>query len=260
MTVFTNFIKEHFDNVILSDLELKDKPITVFYDYPVRSIDELKVNPYNILFIQEPNQLFGFHDWALSNSQYFNIILTWGDELLSKTSNSYFFPFAPGDFNMPDEYKDNKIFEVSFMCGPKHMIEGHRLRHRIYNSVDNITIPTKYFFEGDKRPCWNSMYHIAVENSTNKNYFTEKIIDAFLSKTIPVYWGCPNIDQFFNMDGVITFDDEKEMYEKVNKLTPEFYYSKKDAIEENYNTAMEYADFVGRIRDFLKEICKLNNI
>jgi hypothetical protein len=40
-------------------------------------------------------------------------------------------------------------------------------------------------------------YSIACENSSHKNYFTEKIIDCFLSWTKPLYWGCKNIDYYF---------------------------------------------------------------
>ncbi len=32
-------------------------------------------------------------------------------------------------------------------------------------------------------------------NSSNRGYHTEKIIDAFLSKTVPIYWGCPNLEE-----------------------------------------------------------------
>ena len=36
-------------------------------------------------------------------------------------------------------------------------------------------------------------YSIVLENSQQKNYFTEKLADAILSWTVPLYWGCPNI-------------------------------------------------------------------
>lgn len=43
----------------------------------------------------------------------------------------------------------------------------------------------------------NYKYSIALENSQQKNYFTEKFADAILSWTVPVYWGCPNISDYF---------------------------------------------------------------
>ena len=41
-------------------------------------------------------------------------------------------------------------------------------------------------------------YTIVLENSQEKNYWTEKIADAFLSWCIPIYWGCPNINDYFD--------------------------------------------------------------
>jgi hypothetical protein len=40
-------------------------------------------------------------------------------------------------------------------------------------------------------------YHIALENSSFFHYWTEKISDPFLYWSLPFYWGCPNIGQYF---------------------------------------------------------------
>lgn len=43
----------------------------------------------------------------------------------------------------------------------------------------------------------NYRYSLCLENSVKKNYFTEKFTDAILCWTIPIYWGCPNISEYF---------------------------------------------------------------
>jgi len=40
-------------------------------------------------------------------------------------------------------------------------------------------------------------YSISIENSSQPNYFTEKINDCFLLWAKPLYWGCPNIGEYF---------------------------------------------------------------
>lgn len=40
-------------------------------------------------------------------------------------------------------------------------------------------------------------YSLAFENSSHENYFTEKITDCFLCWAKPIYWGCPNISDYF---------------------------------------------------------------
>jgi hypothetical protein len=55
----------------------------------------------------------------------------------------------------------------------------------------------------------NYTYSIAIENSSQKNYFTEKINDCFLFNTMPIYWGCPNLSDYFPEDSYIKIDLEK---------------------------------------------------
>ena len=104
------------------------------------------------------------------------------------------------------------------------------------------------------------MFHVAIENSQSKNYFTEKIIDAFITKTIPIYRGCSNIGDFFNQKGFLTFNTEEEFFNIINSLTEEDYYSRKEYIEENYKLGIYYAEIFNRIADILEQIIELNNI
>ena len=39
---------------------------------------------------------------------------------------------------------------------------------------------------------------IPMENQKGDGYITEKILNAFTSGAIPIYWGSSNINQFFN--------------------------------------------------------------
>lgn len=40
-------------------------------------------------------------------------------------------------------------------------------------------------------------YHISLENSSHKYYWTEKISDCFLAETYPIYYGCTNLSEYF---------------------------------------------------------------
>ena len=46
-----------------------------------------------------------------------------------------------------------------------------------------------------------------MENSIAELYYTEKIIDCFLTGTVPIYWGTKRITDGFNKDGIIMLDD-----------------------------------------------------
>jgi hypothetical protein len=40
-------------------------------------------------------------------------------------------------------------------------------------------------------------YHLALENSAFFHYWTEKLADPLLCWSFPLYWGCPNIEEYF---------------------------------------------------------------
>ena len=79
-------------------------------------------------------------------------------------------------------------------------------------------------------------YSLAIENSSNEHYWTEKIADCYLSWTIPIYAGCKNLDAYFPEKSFISIDlnDFKGTREKLRSLSQSNYW------EENY-AALEEA-------------------
>ncbi len=52
----------------------------------------------------------------------------------------------------------------------------------------------------------NYQYAIVIENGSVPGYFSEKFIDAILCWTIPIYWGCSNINEFFPKECYFNLD------------------------------------------------------
>jgi len=46
-------------------------------------------------------------------------------------------------------------------------------------------------------------YSLAIENSSSPDYWTEKIADCFLSWSVPIYYGCTNLEDYFPSDSFI---------------------------------------------------------
>ena len=86
-------------------------------------------------------------------------------------------------------------------------------------------------------------FNVAMENYSDGYYFTEKICNCFASRVVPIYWGCPNIGQFFDMDGIIYCRTHAEIIEAVDMVLkdPAGEYSKRSlAIERNLQNVQKY--------------------
>ncbi|GAI27598.1 unnamed protein product, partial [marine sediment metagenome] len=84
------------------------------------------------------------------------------------------------------------------------------------------------------------MFHIVIENSKKDYWFTEKLIDCFVTGTVPLYWGCPSIGEFFDKKGIITFHTKKQLYEIVNNLSQNLYEDILPFIKRNFEEAKKY--------------------
>ena len=100
-----------------------------------------------------------------------------------------------------------------------------------------------------------AMFHVTIENSRHTNYITEKVIDCFMSYTIPIYWGCPNIGDHFDMNGIITFNTKEELKEILTKLSPADYHSRMEAVRRNYDIAKDqFAFFFDRVNAEIEKL------
>ena len=179
-------------------------------------------------------------------------IVTTNPEILASCPNSSFMVYGTTWLNKSPHHPDSfghytqnlseldKNLSISMVCGHLHGKTGYDIRHEIYHNRDKINIKKQFYSStrfpipnleqlpnDDKINLFNSMYSIAIESSQEINYFTEKLIDCLITKTIPVYWGCPNISEFFDtsywvdMTNSVIFDYSIEHYEnnieKINK-------------------------------------------
>jgi hypothetical protein len=49
-------------------------------------------------------------------------------------------------------------------------------------------------------------YHVAIENDSLPDYFTEKLVDSFLGLALPFYFGCTNAADYFPPESFIPID------------------------------------------------------
>lgn len=62
-------------------------------------------------------------------------------------------------------------------------------------------------------------YSIAIENSCEDNYASEKLFDCFINNTVPIYYGCPNVSEIYDANSYEMLDlDSDNLIEKIKNI------------------------------------------
>tara|TARA_B100000927_G_scaffold274904_1_gene254485 strand:- start:881 stop:1732 length:852 start_codon:yes stop_codon:yes gene_type:complete len=170
------------------------------------------------------------------------------DDRIARIDKDYFKFTLPSALPWIQEkkiYKKSKT--VSFIGSNKKMCKGHMYRQKMIEKYKDKVDHYGRGFNGRELP-WtimvnqkeesgkilglkDYMFSFAMENTNHKFAFCEKTTDCFATGTIPVYWGGKGIEKYFNKEGIIFLDELKS----IKSLNEELYYSKMNAIVDNFN-------------------------
>jgi hypothetical protein len=204
----------------------------------------------------EPRELFpSEYEFAEKSCELFEKIFTYDNQLLSKSDKFEFLPIGGCWIDEEDRkiYEKNKLI-CSFVSS-KTWMSGHKLRHDIVKKFDNIDFFGHNFTYVSKKIDGLRDYRfcIVVENQKIDYLFTEKLIDCFMTGTIPIYYGCPSISNFFDINGIIEFNTIKELDEILSKLDENLYNSLIESVKNNFEIAKKYCLADDLIYDKIKE-------
>ena len=246
-------------------------------NYFLHFLENDRKNYDKLILIQgmEPKELNNISGYVINYHNYFDKILSSFPEVIDSCNNSELFLYAScwiltredkERANHRTEYfnifNTNKKFQLSFVMSQKNFLPGHRLRHEYKDVISkkrnfNLVFPSSIPMNEKYKLFEDTMFHIAIENTQNVNYISEKVIDCFMSYTIPIYWGCPNIGDYFNTDGIIFINNKEELNQILDNLTEKDYYDRLDAVLENYKIANEkYAFYSDRVNEVIDKITK----
>ena len=165
-----------------------------------------------IAWILEPRAIHPqVYNWIEQNNRLFDYVLTFDGDLINKGENYLYYPH--GRCWIPKNHPTiGKIKKVSIIASSKNYTIGHKLRHEViqklaqkhnidvygygYKPIENKTIALDDY-----------EYSITIENSIQPGYWTEKVVDCFATKTVPLFWGDRSINKHFREDGIIYFND-----------------------------------------------------
>lgn len=182
---------------------------------------------------------------AFENQDTYSAILSHDKEFVKAVKNGVYYPcggswISPNDWKMFDK---NNL--VSIIVSNKKTTRGQQLRHEAAELISKEDRFGSAFKKIDNKieALKNYKFSISIENELIAGFFTEKIIDCFLTGTVPIYWGCPGIEEIFDMNGIIKFESIEELKTILSdeKYLNNFYEDRIDAIKSNSKKARRYA-------------------
>lgn len=256
-----------------------DKEIHLHVDQTPK--DLVTDNIFRIIVILEPFESLKniMIDYFNNHKDCYSYIFTYHQDILDSFKNSIL-------SNTPTSWVHgyipiNKEFSVSSVFGNKHLstwlpkLCGYLMRWELFTRREEIEINKKFYLSStsplddvdysehlilgeSKNPMFNSQFHIAIENTgIIRNTFSEKLVDCFQTKTIPIYYGASNIGDFFNTEGILIANSVSEIIDICNNLNENTYDSMLNEIEENYNLSMSYKNMEDSLIMKVKKILNI---
>ncbi|MEQ9260514.1 MAG: hypothetical protein RIG84_15615 [Roseovarius sp.] len=193
-----------------------------------------------------------YHRKVARIARRFHRVLSYDEALLARLPNGVFFPYGstwvPGwrDLDL------TKSAMCSLIASSKRSQEGHQLRHGIAEAARREGLDVAVMGQG-YRPFGEKSeglapfrYSVVIENVRERNCFTEKLIDALLCRTVPIYWGCPNIGDFMDPSGMILCETEAEIRAALRTMSEADYAARLPGLEAALPMAEAYSDIFAR--------------
>lgn len=217
MPIDDNDIDFHFNNMdksILWDL-------VIFFNAPSKEYSFNIINGSSIFITGEPKLMLRYSKSFLKQFKF-----TVTPYKINKKNHYQYPPYIPWFYGV--DFKNKKLNYnisdlrnmeplrktkvISVITSQKNFMPGHVKRLKFIDELkkrfkDKIDFYGKDSLElNDKSEGINDYkFHICFENSSCENYWTEKLSDPILGFSIPIYYGCNNIDSFFK-SGIIKID------------------------------------------------------
>jgi hypothetical protein len=225
-----------FYNLLCTQFEVELSPDPDFLIYSNYGTAFYRYKCVRIFYSRENERPdFFASDWAITS------------DIINRT-NHYNFPVFGSRYRFPKLLNDNKnqLFEnwinrkefCSFVVSNRKSKKRIDFFHQLINAGYKQVNSGGRFLNNTGGPVEDKQaflkqhrFNIAFENSAYKGYTTEKIYDAFIAGCIPVYWGDPSIERYFNPKRFINYND----YKKENELVDYLIY-----LDQNPQEAKKY--------------------
>lgn len=175
----------------------------------------------------------------------FHRVLTHSNILLEACANSEKWAYGGTWVGDVAPSAAGKTGRVSIIASKKRSAEGHVLRHALIEHCRGTGVDLDVFGRGydplDNKADGHLPYcfSVVIENSRSAGYFTEKLVDALVCESVPIYWGDPEIAQYFDTRGMILCETLQELERAVADASFEDFQNRRAYVEKNRALALE---------------------
>ncbi len=153
-----------------------------------------------------------------------------------------------------------KPFKLSCIASNKKDFQGQRLRMKFLEKTKE-KLPIDIFGKGINpiKDKWDGLYpyrySLVIENFKGQNYWSEKLADSFLAWTMPIYYGCTNIDDYFPKGSLVRIDiNDPDAIDKIRQvISTDRWYKSRDAIAQARKLVLEKYQLFPFIASKIKE-------
>lgn len=243
---FTN--KDDYTHAILLNSAKLSKQI------PKENVIGLACEPY--LFLKNYGNMNNeYIEYAKKNIGKYLLGDNGNDERLCCEPFIETYSFFPLNIKYPILKPKTKL--MSIMISQKLSAPGHKYRHILVNEILKRNLPIDIYGNGcvlyninDERfkgqfkeiePYLDYKFHIAIENFSTNHYFSEKIKNPLLSNTVPIYYGCINIEKYLPKQCIILNGNINHDITLITDIcnNPDKYYKNIDIDMVKNNTSIK---------------------
>ena len=205
------------------EFAINDKQITtcdywiVYNDMGLVASETVMCPPEHVIFISdEPETVYTYPKRFLA--QFYQVVscqqnMLHDNTVMSLTGQTWFVDKSFDELMQTDHIEKTKA--ISVLCSDKQFTAGHKQRYDFVKRLkQHFGDHLEWFGRGvqDFDDKWDVLapyrFSIAIENSVYPHYMTEKLSDCYLAHTMPLYFGCPNVTDYFDEQSLVKIDLE----------------------------------------------------
>ncbi len=206
-----------WDGIQFTFAEVEECDFVIMLNNQMKRDSYVKCPRENIWAIMQEPYEKGHSDWMVEKHDAYAKVLT---NYIPSNHQRYLKSHPADPWHVQKNYDElvtanlpDKIHHISWIAGNATDLPGHHKRTKLLNYVmQNEKTGIHFFGRAVKyiEDKWDGLapykYTVIIQNSSSPDYWTDVVSDSFLSWTVPIYFGCTNLEEYFPQDSFIKID------------------------------------------------------